>query len=397
MGGVTDWLRIKMKVTIFQYRLFHYRVRLFELMRQKCRERGIELVVVYGQPYRDEIKKHDTGTLSWAIPVRNRYWPVKEKKDLCWQPMPKEARGSDLLVFMHENRLVANYWWLLRRSLGLGPRVAFWGHGRDFQSRAPGGLREKWKALSLKWPDWWFAYTSLTDTLLQAAGYDRQRITVLQNAIDNQSFADELAAVDAAQLAALRAQLGLPQGTFVGLYCGSLYEDKRLDLLFRIAIHVQEINPSFRLIVAGDGALRPLVEAFCAGHPWAHCVGAQYGANKAALFRLADVSLCPGAVGLNVLDAFVSGTPLVTRRDAVHGPEVAFIQHGVNGFMVDGDVNAYAACLIALSTDPAMLKRVSAAALQSAAEYTVENMAERFVSGLASSLTPETVSVESIA
>lgn len=31
------------KVTVFQYRLFHYRVELFQLMRTLCVDRGIDL------------------------------------------------------------------------------------------------------------------------------------------------------------------------------------------------------------------------------------------------------------------------------------------------------------------------------------------------------------------
>jgi glycosyltransferase involved in cell wall biosynthesis len=382
-----------MKVTIFQYRLFHYRVKLFELMREKCQARGVELVVVYGQPFGDEIKKRDTGTLSWATAVKNRYWPIKEKKDLCWQPSPQQARGSDLMVFMHENRLLANYWWLARRALGLGPKVAFWGHGRDFQSNAPGGLREKWKALSLKWPDWWFAYTTMTEKILLNAGFDPARITVLQNAIDNQSFLHDLSAVDNDRLDALRAQLGLREQDFVGLYCGSLYADKRLDLLFEACAAVQARQPAFHLVLAGDGALCGQVERFCRDHPWGHFMGVQYGVEKAALFRLARVSLCPGAVGLNILDAFVAGTPLITRVHAKHGPEIAFLQPGVNGFAVDGEQQAYATCLQSVIENPDLLQRTRSGALASAEEFTVENMAERFVAGLLACLSPSATPV----
>ncbi|TDR77814.1 glycosyltransferase family 4 protein [Paludibacterium purpuratum] len=375
-----------MKVTIFQYRLFHYRVRLFELMRERCQARGIELVLVHGQPYRDEIRKRDTGELSWATPVRNRYFPIEEKKDLCWQPMPRAARGSDLLVFMHENRLLANYWWMLRRALGFGPKVAFWGHGRDFQSRAPNGLRAKWKSLTLSWPDWWFAYTSLTETLLLDAGFDRERITVLDNAIDNQAFAADLAAVDDARLDALRAVFGLSEAHFVALYCGSLYQDKRLDVLFEACERVHRRHPAFRLLVAGDGALRGQVEAFCAARPWARALGVQYGVQKAALFRLARVSLCPGAIGLNILDAFVAGIPLMTRRDAKHGPEIAFLRHGENGLACKGETGDFADQLACLIEDREWLRRLGDGSRGSADHYSVDRMAERFVAGLTACL-----------
>ena len=198
-----------MKVTIFQYRLFHYRRQLFELLREKCRVHGIDLVLVHGQPYRDEIKKKDDAVLPWATQVRNRYFPVREKKDLCWQPTPELVRGSDLVVLMQENRLLANYVWLLRRMLGTGPLLAFWGHGRDFQSRAPGGLRERWKSLLINRVDWWFAYTSVTAQVLHDAGFPHDRITVLDNAVDNPQFERDLACVSEPDRVAMRTELGL--------------------------------------------------------------------------------------------------------------------------------------------------------------------------------------------
>ena len=48
-------------------------------------------------------------------------------------------------------------------------------------------------------------------------------------------------------------------GAPVGLYCGSLYPDKRLDLLLAAAEKVHEKHPGFRLVVVGDGPSRPFV------------------------------------------------------------------------------------------------------------------------------------------
>ena len=85
------------KVVIFQYRLFHYRVDLFNLMRRLAAERGIELVVVAGQAFGKEIPKRDEGTLGWECRVKSLYFPIEEKKDLCWQPWPKQHRDARLL------------------------------------------------------------------------------------------------------------------------------------------------------------------------------------------------------------------------------------------------------------------------------------------------------------
>lgn len=372
-----------MKVTIFQYRLFHYRTKLFELMRAKCMQRGIQLDVVYGQPYRDEIKKKDTGKLSWAIPVSNTYFPIKEKKDICWQPAPAAVKDADLFVFMHENRLLANYYWLLRRCMGKSPRVAFWGHGKDFQSNAPGGLRERWKQQSLRWPDWWFGYTQHTRQLVEASGFPADKVTVLNNAIDNVEFQSQLAEVTDIQIAAQRQELGWDTQHFVGIYCGSLYPDKRLDQLFEIADLVHAAAPQFRLLIVGSGAQQPLVEQLCASRPWARFMGARHGTDKAVLFRLAALTLCPGAVGLNILDAFIAGVPLITMAGAKHGPEICFMRNGVDGCLIADSVPAYAEKVLQLIAAPAALRDMQQQALEASKIYTVENMADNFVEGIA--------------
>ena len=177
---------MKNKVVILQYRLLHYRVRLFELMREHCKERGIQLHVVHGQSTAREAKRKDTGSIDWADVVENRYLDIGGK-DVLWQPFPRHHRDANLVVMMQENRLLSNYPWLFGLR-GRHTRVAYWGHSRNFQADRPDGLRERWKRLLVGRVDWWFAYTERARAILLADGYPDERITVLNNAIDNEEF-----------------------------------------------------------------------------------------------------------------------------------------------------------------------------------------------------------------
>ena len=104
------------KAVILQYRLLHYRVRLFELLRERCAQLGVDLHVVHGQPTEREARKKDTGQLAWADVVRNRSVSIGGK-DLVWQPFPARHRDAALVVTMQENRLLSNY------PLLFGPRL----------------------------------------------------------------------------------------------------------------------------------------------------------------------------------------------------------------------------------------------------------------------------------
>lgn len=374
----------KTKVCIVQHRLLHYRTELFENLRQACADVGIELMLVHGQATAIEAIRQDTGRLPWATEIRNRSWRLGGR-DILWQPLPKTVDECDLIVLMQESRLLSNYPWLF----GLGPRktrVAFWGHGRNFQSEAPSGWRERWKRRNLRAVDWWFAYTQMSADIVAQAGFPAERITVLNNAIDNSSFSADLACVSDEEVAALRGSVMAEPDAPVGLYCGSLYPDKRLDLLLEACERIVAQLPEFKLVVVGDGPSRTLLEDSGASRPWMHWAGVKRGRDKAAWFRAAQLYLSPGAVGLHVLDSFIAGTPMVTTTDALHGPEIAYLQDRVNGLITPGDADSYSRAVLALLNDPARLAEIQRKAAASAEQYTLDQMVQRFRDGIVACL-----------
>jgi glycosyltransferase involved in cell wall biosynthesis len=368
------------KVVICQHRLLHYRLGLFERLRAACASRGIDLHLVHGQASRRESVKKDEGSLPWAHKVENRFWEMGER-DIVWQPFPAELRNADLVVVMQESRILSNYPLLLKRMLG-GPKVAYWGHGVNLQSNAPSGPRERWKQLMLKRVDWWFAYTDITVNILQRAGYPAGRTTCLDNAIDTSGFKADLGAVTDDALGQAKAELGIAGGALVGLFCGSLYPDKRLVFLVESMDKMREQLPDFHCLLIGDGPSKPFIWEAANARPWLHVLGARKGLEKALYFRMADFMLNPGSVGLHVVDAFCAGLVLVTTVNARHGPEIAYLVNGVNGFMTEDSSETYAATVLALAHDPLRLGKVKAAALADAERYTLANMVDNFVRGI---------------
>jgi glycosyltransferase involved in cell wall biosynthesis len=368
-------------VVLFQYRVFHYRKALLTLLRDKLAEAGVRLELVYGQAYGDEVLKQDVAEIDWGHEVRNTYVPIKEKKDLCWQPMPKSIRQPDMVIFMQENRLLANYYWILQSKLGR-TRTAYWGHGRDFQSKAPGGLRERWKKANIRSVDWWFAYTAMTLDVLAESGFPAERATLLNNSIDTAGFRRDADAVPPAQIAALRAQFGIEADAPVGLFCGSLYPDKKPAFMIAAADLIHQQRSDFHFIVIGDGQSAGEMRAAAASRPWMHCVGVKRGLDKAALFKLASFVINPGLVGLHVLDAFALSLPMLTTRTALHSPEIAYLEHGKTGFITEDDPHAFAQCAMQLIDDTAYAARMRAQCHAASLEYSIYRMATRFTEGI---------------
>ena len=368
------------KAVIFQYRLLHYRTKLFEQLRAACAAKGIQLELVHGQASRRESVKKDEGTLSWAHRVRNRFVEIGNR-DIVWQPFPAALKDADLVVVMQESRILSNYPLLLSR-LWSRRKVGYWGHGKNFQSDAPTGLREQWKNFLINRVDWWFAYTEMTVDILQKSGYPAAQITCLDNAIDSSSFKADLASCSVQEIDAEKARLGIDAKAPVGVFCGSLYPDKRLGLLVDSADLIRKAVPDFAMVVIGDGPSMPELKAAAASRPWMHLLGVRKGKEKALYFRMGDVMLNPGLVGLHVVDAFCAGMVMMTTSTARHSPEVAYLRDGENG-IYSGDTPAqYSHAVLDVIQDSARLQRMKGNALADSERYTLENMVQRFADGI---------------
>lgn len=368
------------KVVILQHRLLHYRTKLFDMLRNSCAERGIELHLVYGQASRRESVKNDEGSLPWAHKVKNSFWEVGER-DIVWQPFPTVLKDADLVVVMQESRILSNYPLLLSR-LWSSRKVAYWGHGKNFQSDAPSGLREQWKNFMIGRVDWWFAYTQMTVDILKQAGFPQERITRLDNAIDTNGFKSELASWSEADINEEKLRLGISLTAPIGLFCGSLYFDKRLELLIESSDIIRQQVPDFTLIMIGDGPSMTQMREAAESRPWMHLMGVRKGREKALYFRMGDVMLNPGLVGLHIVDAFCSGMVMITTKTARHSPEVAYLRDGENGVYAGDTPEAYSSGVLDVIQDVDLLQKMQQACLADSERYTIENMVKHFADGI---------------
>jgi glycosyltransferase involved in cell wall biosynthesis len=336
---------------------------------------GLELVLLAGEATTTEKSKKDAGVLPWALPLPTYYLFGNR---LCWQPFGRHAADADLVIVLHENKLLYNLWLMFVRR---PRRLAFWGHGRNLQSRCPDGVREAFKRWTIGKVDWWFAYTDMTAQLIRQAGFPPVSTTVVENAIDTACLAGLCRQVDDTALAAFRQRHRLHEGP-LGLFIGSLYREKRLDFLFSSALRIKARVPGFQLLIAGAGPQRNEVEAVSRRHDWIHYAGPLQGADKATALVLADVLLNPGLVGLGILDAFVGGIPIFTTDCGLHSPEIAYLDSGRNGIMTANDEAGYADAVVAALRDPQAMQALRGQATASAARYTIDNMSLRFCDGV---------------
>jgi glycosyltransferase involved in cell wall biosynthesis len=290
--------------------------------------------------------------------------------------------SANLVIVEQASRLLLNYELLWHQRRGR-TRVAFWGHGRSFAGDAS-PVAERVKARVSGRVHWWFAYTERTARILTQLGYPADRVTVVDNAIDTEQLAAQIEHARAAAIPAeLRRELELGHGP-VGLFLGTLREDKGLEVLFDAADRIHQERDDFRLLVVGSGPLEDEVERRAGDRSWLHHLGSRYGEDLAGVLALADLVLLPGAVGLVALDSFVAAAPLVTAVERDHGPELAYLRHRENALVVEGgtDPARYAEAVLEVLGDDELAARLVAGCEASATRYTIDAMVRAFAQGI---------------
>jgi L-malate glycosyltransferase len=366
------------RVLIIQSQIKQYRVPFFEALHRALAQEGVALRVAYSDPSRREAAKSDNRDLPADLGVKVKgTWMCSDK--IFFQSLLKEVMAADFVIMEQANKYIWTHLLLALSILRL-KKVAFWGHGRNRQARQR-GLSESLKALSLNRVVWWFAYTQTVGDYLVQLGFPRERITVVENAIDTLDLVEAAQKVTPGQLDRLRQDLNVNGGP-VGIYCGAMYPDKRMDFLTQACDRIRELVPGFEMLFVGAGSDASIVERFVESRPWAHYVGRRYGADRVPYFLLSDVLLMPGAVGLAVLDCFALGTPLLTTKFSYHGPEIDYLESGVDGIVSEDSLEAYIAAVVEVLRSEELQQRLKRGCWQKSRRYTTKNMVDRFSHGI---------------
>jgi glycosyltransferase involved in cell wall biosynthesis len=345
------------RVLIIEAQIKHYRVPFYERLFASLYRDGIQLRVAYSDPSPDEAAKRDTCNLppQYGLKVRG-HWLLQG--NILFQAALLTALKSDLVVIDQANKFLLNHLLLPLGLLGVR-RVAFFGHGKNDRED---GLRfsEWYRRKTLNWVSWWFAYTQRTTNYLVANGVPGSKITTVNNAVDTDEIREQVEAMSEQQKSALRASLGIPLSSPVGMYCGALDEVKKIPFLIDAAKRIRSQITDFHLLLVGGGPEQRL-ESAIGGHTWIHPLGPRFGREKSELMSISDILVIPGAVGLVILDAFSAGLPLLSTRLRIHGPEIEYLEEGHNGLLSEPEVSAFADMVSSLLSDCEALARLKCA------------------------------------
>lgn len=367
-----------MRQVVFVQRVMpHYRHTFFQELNRRLNVFGVALKVIYGQEVPGTVPKTSDFKTPWAHRIENRYLTLPGLQ-MIWQPCLDHLKNSDLIIVEQANGLMLNHALMLSR--GKNQRLAYFGHGKNFQARAGNRWRDGAKSYLAGRVDWWFAYTGLTATIVGASGYEPDRITVVQNAIDTDELEEAVHRLSSSGKK-VREELNVVSDN-ICVYCGGMYPDKKLSFLLEACVRIRAAIPDFHMLFIGEGPDRYLIERAAKEHNWIHDLGPKYGADRVQYFLSSKALLMPGLVGLGIVDSFVTKTPLFTTDLPIHSPEIAYLTNQVDGVMTASDTQSYASAVVDYLKSPSRQAEMRDACAKSAKIYTLGNMVRNFSTGI---------------
>ncbi len=191
---------------------------------------------------------------------------------------------------------------------------------------------------------------------LATAGF--QRLRVVARGVDTQCFNP------GRRSAERRAAWGAGPGTLVMLSVGRLAAEKNLDVVLAAyeaaQRQAQAGGGDVRLVIAGDGPLRPSLQQRC---PTAHFVGMRSHAELALDYASADLFVFPSLTetfGNVTVEALASGLP-VLAFDCAAAAE--WVRHGHTGWLLSaGDMSAFVDQAARLAAAPDQVRAAAACA-----------------------------------
>lgn len=362
-----------MNTFFIQRVLPRYREPLFEEVSRQCRNAGISFDLCVSPAEKNFAARGTEGGLPWAKTV-----PVCQlgpaKFGIEWQRLPwRKVISADAVIVPDNVRVLSNIAVIWLRRL-FGKPVITWGHGVNFQPRVSSRLFARLRSFLLRPASRHLVYTSTCVEPMVKQGFDARRIHLSYNAIDTTPAADLTASHP--DVVAFREAHALSDSPCVA-FLGSWYASKRPERILEFGNLLRQQVPDARVLVIGGGDGLTVLEK--AETPWLTLLGPLHGREKFVALSAASCLAITGIAGLNILDAMAVGLPVLAPQRSDHSPEIAFIEHGINGYITQDCMMEMARQAADLIADTDRLAALEQAARQTALQLSIANMAQHLL------------------
>jgi len=303
---------------------------------------------------------------------------------LFWQAdlwLPRRFGRGDVFVLPGAPRFIRSFP-LATEARARGASVLWFSQGFGVGASAP---RVAARHLAARLCQHAVLYTQTEVDAYVDRGFPADRITAMNNALDQGPIREAAANTPAEVVGTLREAHGL-DGRRIVLCVGRLTAKTEATLLVDA---IERLPPDYVAVFIGGGEDTPVVQAHVAERRLearVRMIGPVYAERELApWFALADVFAYPGGIGLSILHAFGYGVPVVTHSDPnAQMPEFAALRPGVNGEVFPrGDAPALARVLQEICETPERRARLAMGARETVATgWNIDDMVARFAAAI---------------
>lgn len=256
---------------------------------------------------------------------------------------PAVADRSAQAVIVIGNPNIRATWTMALWSRLTGKKVLFWAHGwLKPESWGKARLRNVYFRLAHRV----LVYGERAVQLAQRSGFPADRVRVIYNSLDWEAMQPAGDQAQAIPRDILRREYGLDPHARILLCTARLTQLCEFPVLLHAAARLRQQGENYQVMLVGDGPERQSLENLSRELSLTTVfAGAVYHEETLArLYRLADVTVSPGKVGLTAIHSLTYGVPVITHGDMdAQMPEVEAIEPGRSGaFFVKGDADSLA-------------------------------------------------------
>lgn len=344
------------KVLLISNKVFHYRVSNYNYFARRFREEGWEFSV-----RANEIQKN------------NPYPPEFDFQKIpfsfsAYRKEIERLKPDVVIVFLHLKDLVI--WPLLHWLKFKGIPLVYWNKGINLEVRNP----------RLRNLPFYYIHSLCDGIVLYSKNEikdikprNQHKVWVASNTINFTDF-PEISETSAE----IKREFGIPFEKVV-LFVGRMRTVKKVEHLIEAFNQINE--PGCGCVIVGDQMdydLKSLIRGDNIRYLGEIFDPQNIQASK--LFKMSDVFVIPGDVGLGMNQAFYWGLPVVTE-DGLQPPEIHYLKNGRSGFIVaENDVEALREKTLLLLKDNALRAEFSRNAREDIMrDATIENMFRGFL------------------
>ena len=296
------------RVALIYNKLWHYRLPVFE---------GLSNLVNL------TIYSLEESHVRSSMEVKKVHWIGLGRFKILWLCISRLSRNNDVVILYPDMAWLNVFFILLTNRLFRRKNIVIWTPGVSASYSKRFDEINTWDPLRN------FLY-SQADSIIVYSNYARRKLRESRFNIENVFVANNTVKVE--------RDIAKTDRSII-LFIGTIYKEKRLDILLDIyeKVGVDHDLPEFHVV--GDGPYLEFLKMKCNNLILKDKVvfhgRVLDSRRKAYLFNRALFCVGPDQAGLAVLECFGNGVPFVCTSNALTGGERTNILNGYNGVMVD--------------------------------------------------------------